>query len=318
MSEPLKVGVPLGIGDTWWVLLKLEALKAQHKGRPLHVYIQTSPNHATHNFVELFPHVVDRVVVSDQAPYDIYKELHDHQQPKYSALSECQGIRGLDYYLQANGHLERGEHIETYLPELGRPNYELRPKIDGGIMRWARMFTNDVLVYPSGLGPNEGFHRNTFSPKHWADTINGIAEAYAKKPGSVTVIGAPTHDDLGQWERIKPHVNAELYARGKIRNRVGLTTHAQVSAMILSSRAVVGLNSGLTIIAPAWRVPTVGLWALEGFGMPVNFPEQMARSWLNPEVPHYYRVMPFGAEYTTPENVVDLTLTVLRDAGEAL
>lgn len=318
MLDPLKVGVPLGIGDVWWVMLKLEALKAQHSGRPLHVYIQTSPNHATHNFVELFPHVVDKVVVSEQAPYDIYQELRDHRQPKYSALPECAGIQGLNYYLQANGHVERGEHLQTYLPELGRPNYALRPKIDGGLLRWARAFTDDVLVYPSGVGPNEGFHRNTFTPEHWAGVINGLAEAFGRKGGSVTVIGAPTPDDLGQWERIKPYLDSELYARGKIKNRVGLTTHAQVSAMILSSRAVVGLNSGLTIVAPAWGVPTVGLWALEGFGMPVNFPEQMSRAWLDPEVPHHYRVMPFGAQYTTPTNVIDLTLTVLRDAGEPL
>jgi hypothetical protein len=312
--EPLRVALPLGIGDTHWSCMKLRGLSEHHGGRPIHAFVNKSPNHNSVGFLRIVGHIA-QAIEDARAPYSITTELPPHHRdPKWSTLEGCRNWNGFDYVLVANGHLERGERIETWLPEIAT-EYSYPLNIPDADVAQARhlMGADRVLLYPSGIGPNAGFHGNSWTIRDWVEVIQQL-NSHGITP---TLIGAPTPDDTGYREWIIRR--GERVGGICVNDTVGVTNQPQVLAMIREADAVAGLNSGLMIMAAAMRVPTVMLWANKKYYknmMDVNpqslLPEEMARSWLCEDQLHTYRTLDFGSPELTPEALVQNILEVKR------
>lgn len=312
-SEPLKVALPLGIGDVHWAATKFRALSEHHGGRPIHAYINKSRNHATIGYLEILP-TVAKAELSERAPFAISKELPPHHRfPRWSSLKGSAGWQGFDYVLVANGHLERGLLLDTYLPELGPDStdwsYSLNISSEDRL-RAEHLVGSDrkpVLLYLSGMGPNVGFHNHKWRVEDWVAVVVLLNAA-----GIVPMlVGADTKDDLEymQWF-------VRVAGGSHFRNAVGQTTIPQYCALIEQAACWVGLNSGGGIVSAMRGTPTVMLWSDSKFpiiGCEENaLHTNMKTSWLHQSQLSVYRALSLGAPDLTPRNLVAATLEVMR------
>jgi hypothetical protein len=314
--EPLKVALPLGIGDVFWSTTKFRALSAMFDGRPIHAYINESPNHQTVNFLKLVPSVTE-AVLSKRAPFDVWKELPpNHRFPRWSSLAGCANWREFDFVLVANGHLERGLRLETWLPELGvdATEWEYPLNILPDDVAHADRLTGGVpraLLYMSGIGPNAGFHNHRWTAKDWVNVAD-LLNAEGIRP---LLVGAPTPDDLG-YEKL---FHTAAAGRDIADSAVGQTTVAQYCALIRGARSWTGLNSGGGIVSGMLRTPTVMMWSDAKYPIPGVHPRNllhsnMQRSWLRPERMGVgdYLTISYGSDDLSPREVVKATLKVMR------
>jgi hypothetical protein len=309
MSEPLRVALPLGIGDTSFSCQKLRALSALHDNRPIHAYVNRSPNHMSVGFLELMP-FIEKAFESKDAPYSISTEMPpSHRDPKWSTLEGCRDWKSFDYIMVANGHLERGEHISTWLPELDT-DYTFDLQIPKAARYSMSKYENRALVYMSGLGPNSGFHGNWWMARDWVQVITGLV-AEGLDP---VLVGADTPDDRGY----RDIVATLLKRRGiEVTDLVGQTSLAEYCAIIEAASCWVGLNSGGGIVSATQETPTVMLWAdsdypLAGVNPANQLHPAMQRGWLAPIQLDTYRTFSYGALDLTPAAVVKAVIEVAR------
>ncbi len=309
MTEPLKVAFALGIGDVAWSLMKIRAL-SKMEGRPVDAYVNCSPNHVTVGFLELIP-FINKAVQSDKAPYDINAVMPPNpRDPRWASLEGCRNWgEGMDYIAVCNGHLERGERIETFWPEL-ETEHDFPLLIPEADRQYIRDMGAEgrVLLYPSGVGPNNGFHRGTWESAYWVNIIcqlNGLGI----RP---LLVGANTKDDLEYARWIERDAKKFGAAWDSL---VGKTTIPQYCAAIEAARVWVGLNSGGGIVSAIRGTPTVMMWsdsahAIPGVGTVLH--TNMRTSWLAEHQLNTYRTLSYGSPELTPPNVIKAILEVIR------
>jgi hypothetical protein len=322
--KPLRVALPLGIGDALWSCMKLRALSEYHGGAPVEAHINASPNHATVGYLEIVPFIA-KAVQSKAAPNDIWRQLPpNHRYPRWSTLKGSAGWEGFDYVLVANGHLERGEHISTYLPELnaalGRDatDYCYEHAIKPRDAAYARSFADDVaaagspvvLLYASGVGPNHGFHNGTWRVEDWAATAR-LLMAEGIRP---LLVGANTTDDLGQRDLIARHMGDDFAG---VEDTVGRTNIPQYVWLIERAAVWIGLNSGGGIVSAMRGTPTVMFWSdsahpIYGVDPRNMLHTDMKTGFLAPWQLEPYRTLSFGSPELTPRNAVARALEVMR------
>lgn len=305
--KPLHVALPLGIGDVHWVCTKLRGLSEHHGGRPIHAHVSKSPNHASVGYLKLVPQIA-KAYEDSRAPYNIVSELKPggYQDKRWATLEGSANWNGFDYVLVANGHLERGEPLATYLPEL-ETEHSYPLDIGAEDVQYAHGLAppGSILLYPSGTGPNFGFHRHTWTRAHWARTVHLLNEAGVEP----VLVGANTPDDLTYCQRVVQAMSGARYE-----DAVGKTSIPQIMAMIRDAGTWCGLNSGLGIVSAMLGTPTVMLWADRRYPTDgdVLFDPRMHRSWLTDDQCETYRTFSFGSPELTPEDVVHAILEVCR------
>lgn len=308
--NPLRVALPLGIGDCCWVAMKLRALSKMHDGRPIEAHVNKSPDHASVGFLKLCPQI-DQAVESEKAIYHVYEDLDEpYKSEKWSTLSGSAGWRGFDYVLIANGHLESGKPLASWMPEL-ETEYSFGLNISEADREYARSLApaGSVLLYPSGVGANRGFHKNTWRVQHWGEVIR-LLNAEGITP---VLVGAASKDDKAYRDQIK------LVARGrKYIDTVAKTTIPQVLAMIEDAAVWCGLNSGLGIVSAMRQTPTLMLWADAAYPIrgssTYTMHTAMQRSWLNEEQLKTYRTLSYGSPQLTPKAVVENIMAIRRES----
>lgn len=309
-AEPLRVALPLGIGDCHWVCTKLRALSALHGGRPIHAHVNRSPDHASVGFLKLCPQVAE-AIESDVAIYHMNEDLGEHyKSERWSSLEGSAGWRGFDYVLQPNGHLESGKSLASWMPELATEfSYQLNiPEADRAYAR-ALAPAGSVLLYPSGTGANRGFHRNTWTVRHWTQVIERL-----NREGVVPVlVGAASKDDVAYQKLL-----VAAARRTEFVDTIAKTNIPQVLAMIEDASVWCGLNSGLGIVSAMRYTPTLMLWAdarfpIRGSATYTMHPD-MQRSWLCEDQLGRYRTLSYGSRELTPRSVVETILAIRRTA----
>lgn len=308
--EPLRVALPLGIGDTMWVCMKLRALSKMHGGRPIHAYVNKSPDHASVGFLKLCPQIAE-AIESDLAIYHLHEDLDEnYKSEKWSDLERCAGWRGFDYVLIANGHLESGKPLSTWLPEL-ETEYSFPLIIPDEDRAYARALAPEgsVLLYPSGVGANRGFHRNTWKVQDWAAVI-GLLNQHGIVP---VLVGAKSKSDVAYQREL-----VRACRRTTFVDTIAQTNIPQVLAMIEDAGVWCGLNSGLGIVSAMRQTPTLMLWAdsrfpIAGASTYTMHPD-MQRSWLNEQQLATYRTLSYGSPELRPRKVVETILQIRRAA----
>lgn len=306
MGKALRVSLPLGIGDCHWACQKLRAL-GEMEGLPIHAYVNESPSHASVGYLEMVP-FVEKAICSPLAVYDVWMEMPpNHRDVRWSERSTARAWGSFDYVVVANGHLERGERIETFFPDVATDyTYELNIKDEDRQYVRNRWGTNRTLLYLSGVGPNWGFHRNWWKPEHWVEVIQ-LLNAEAEIP---LLVGANTYDDLKYMEQVEALAKA---AGATYDNSVSFTNIPQYCALIQDAAIWIGLNSGGGIVSAMQQTPTLMFWSdslFPGVCDPANktvpLHTNMKTSWLNEAQLKTYRTLSYGDPQFTPQRVIEL------------
>jgi ADP-heptose:LPS heptosyltransferase len=287
------------------VATKLKALGAL-TGRPIHAYVNESPDHHSVQFLQLLPQVAE-ARMSKAAVYDIHREMMGGpRNHRWSSLAGCRSWkREFDYLLVANGHLESGQPLATWLPEL-ETEYQYALKIPETAREYARQVVSQlpgmrrmVLLYPSGVAANLGFHRNTWTQEHWVEVVL-LLNAGGIKP---VFVGANSTNDLNYWRPLKA-----LLAEGRLRfvDTVGQTDVARDRALIELADGWMGLNSGGGIVSAMRGTPTVMFWADTTYPIKgaVGLTPLMQRSWLTEKQCETYRTLSYGSSHLTPSAAI--------------
>lgn len=303
----ITVALPLGIGDCHWAVQKLRALK-QLTGQPLRVIVNRSFAHETWKYLELVP-FIDRAELDPAAPGNINAEMNPpYRHECWSSLEQCRRWKtGVDYLLVPNGHLERGERIESFLPEL-ETDYTYPLQIHQLDRRSARELAppDSILLYLSGTGPNVGFHNESWTRFDWIQVIRMLNDE-----GIDPILLGGNSDDEAYYKRFLRDGGRDV----RHRCLIGRTTHAQVIQMILDAACWCGLNSGLGIVAAAMSTPTVMLWSDSDYpisGVKTQLHPNMQTAFLCDDQLGTYRTLSFGSPGLTPASVVRKIIEVRR------
>lgn len=270
----LHITMPMGLGDVHWVLMKMKAFREHVKPHRLIAHIAHGPHHRSTGFVELTD-FFDEVRVDNNGLRGVPNAYMD---PKWSTIDGSHGWHGFDFCFQANGHLERGERIETWLPELETQfSYTLHTNLDR-CKKELGLSEPRILLYPSGIGPNNGFKTN-WRREQWQAIVD-LLNHHGHRP---TFVGADTQDDMGYMR--------ELRLSGDLENLVGRTTTEEYLVLIQNCRAWFGLNSGGGILSGMMGRSTVMLWSDSDHGGRLH--PKMATSWL-PLDQNWYHWFSYG------------------------
>lgn len=224
-----RIAVPPGVGDVYWVLTKLQAFKRAHGIERVELCVQRAgPGRSTD-----WANMVDFVHASSFFPFRPNDELLT------KGISYT--YKGVDVAMWPNAIVDRGEHLRNWLPELELDlDFPVRT-VDMGAPR--------VVVYASSEAINQAWVSNLGGPQYWVDLIAELSQ----RVGPVTLIGA-------EWDRRFSEKLPGRPPRPRYEDLTASTTLPQVADILKKARVVVGVISGMTILANHFRTPTIAFY----------------------------------------------------------
>lgn len=268
----LRLGVPPGVGDVYWALCKLQALRAARAAEHVTLCVQQTSLTRALSWADMVDFVDATAEVAfkpdERALTTGYSEEPLHALPPRTgprrqmtirerglAIAERQKNRvPVDAVLWPNAVVDAGRHLREWLPEL---ELDLSFKV-----RTAPGPSGRVVVYASSVGVNQAWTR--LEPTFWARLIAELAEATGQVP---TLIGAP-------WDAaFRTQIVCE------VEDLLGKTTLPEVAGVLERASVVVGVISGMTILANHFRTPAIAMHAdkhSQGF----------VRAWVADDAPY--------------------------------
>ncbi len=296
------LGLCSGIGDLHWVLTKLEAFKRSRNIRQLRVAIdQDSGHQSSVRFLQSIPFIDEVIQTRETFPWRWDLPPSERKMVHEGADS----VDGVDMLLEWNSWLEQGKRLEDMMPELhtnwrynipyAREDREyadaIRELVGGRL----------VLLYPSSAGANKSWGKG-WKPSDWVEIGQAILEETGSKP---VLIGA-------QWDLDYSKVLDTLNDSGVFHNMIGRTDDPKrVFALIREAELMIGLASGMPIMATHFRTPTIMLWPGSE-----RFDPDFQTAWVNPSVlaAGEYVSLTYGKNATVPI-ITRYALQALRYGG---
>lgn len=283
-----RILVPPGIGDGYWVLVKLRGFLEAHGIERAQVFVHDAGPRRSGGMWERVPFV-------DFGGYAIVErgtpELDLAYRRDGHAVQEqaC----GFDYMLSLNGSLDHGRTLDEALP--GPTNwYEplSQPEVTEHHAATFRARFGDFVLASFW---DHGFYRHwvkQFPESSIVRTLRQLADAGQ----TVVIMGA-------EWDRGSI---GERVARADRRfvSLVGETDFDQLTGLLAGARAVLGFPAGNTLLGPYFRTPTVLLWNR-------HFPRAFWRSACPPD-PRAYQPIETSQ---TAKKVADAVLSMLAVAA---
>lgn len=286
--RPIRILVPPGIGDGYWVFVKLRGFLASHGISMPELWVHDqAPASRSAGFWQRVPFV--RFMGSGQLAK---KDLYARRAYRPPGIPVQRRVHSWDYFLSFNGSLESGRSLDAALPgptnwyeSLTRPaNHD--ETVAGFRSRFGR--------YVACAFWDHGFYRSwlsEFGEARIVDTLRLIVRA-----GYTPVLMGAGWDRDGIGTRIAAADPAFV-------DLVGETDFDQLTALLEGAAGVLGFPAGNSILGPYFRRPTVLLWH-------EHFHRQMWRNVCPPD-PHY-RTM--ATRDATPDGVAG-TLRELMEAA---
>lgn len=279
----VKILVPPGIGDIYWVLVKLRGFLAANdiKGKPAIWIDAPDDRRRSQEFVERIPWVdfggyYDSHNVKPSTM--LLAEFHRRRGYADEIRQEAYGrdgrhafrdVYGFDWFLSFNGSINHGRDLDEIEPTWPT-NWDLGLR---------QTFAERVAA----RNANERFGRYVVAPffghgfyRHWLrelrpDAICDMLRAVSEAAGARIVLTGASWDDAP--------INRYLYERGAdfIDSLVGQTTLEQFFGVVRGAAGVIGFPAGNTMMAAVFGRPTLIIW--NDF-----FPEPMHRHALAPDL----------------------------------
>lgn len=189
--------------------------------------------------------------------------------------------RGAEHCFWPNAVIDRGEHIARWLD-----GYDLDLDFEVKCDEPAPQHSGVGVFYPSSVSINTAWLPG-LGEGFWNDLLQGAIG----KSMPTCVIGS--FWDLPWSTRL---------SLGGIADLVGQTTLKQVAGVVRNAKVVVGVISGMTILANHFKTPCVAL-------CPDKFVEGFPTAWVKPDAP--YTVLR-TSEIRSAQQVAELALAIAR------
>lgn len=282
-----KILVPPGIGDGFWVLVKMRAfIEARKLGRP-EIWVHDSGPRRAEGMWRRFP-LVDWGGYFE-LPHTTLGRAIQNRAYRTGWHAVQRRVFGFDYFVSMNGALEAGRTLDEAIP--GATNWDEPLTGMDVTTRYASMYRDRFGEYVPVALWDKGFYKKWLAAFSEADvlaTLRLIADAGKK----IVLIGA-------DWDRgnIQERMAA---ADSRFINFVGETTFDELTGLLAGAAAVFGFPAGNTLIAPRFRAPTTVLWT-------EHFPKTFWR-WSAPPDPRFYQMA--DATKANPEGLAESVLAL--------
>lgn len=266
------IGVPSGIGDASWIVSKLvnapEWPNIQFiiaggwpfRTKPLFDMVGVNSTYGKFNYEEIL----------------IFEKLHPYVTWE-NISSNGFGV----FYLQPNQHLERGDSLSEYLPDLAT-NYHYKLKTPS--IKQKDYYKR--LTVGKWLGISAASYRghqawSTWEMSKWKQ----LCKRLIKDDYKICLLG-------GSWDDLTRSLSKEF----ECLNLVGQTTFQEACSIHKMLDYYIGFCSGLGIIRTVLALPTIMLW-------PSHMPAHMY-SWSDPKDKESGKYI--ASTYTKPKEVYSL------------
>lgn len=248
--QTLKIAVPSGIGDISWIYSKFSLLK----DIDLEFYICGDGHKRALPYVEMLPKI-KKVVYTDMT----FKEMRGCPQPTFKEMLKRDDI----IMLEANTHLENGNRIEQFLPDLPTDFYY---KLN---VRKTKIFDpGKKIVGIFMANQNTSIVWNGWTPEEWMLFIKIIKEVYPS--AQFVLIGASW--DKSMRDTLLPYldINNIDYV-----DYVDKTTFPEALSIIEELDLFISFASGLSVLSLNVRTPVLMLYP--------DVLKKMMYSWVAPD-----------------------------------
>ncbi len=243
------IGVPSGIGDIYWCLTKIAAYRKAHKLEHVTLGIQQTQHDRSIDWLELAP----KGLVDDAR----YVAFRPDGLTLRNGFTPVPNRAGLDAIMWPNAVVDAGRRLETWLPDLETDlSLELRTERPA--------VAPCVVLYASSVGVNKAWFPEQRIDR-WIELALALTARFETKP---LLIGSSW--DAQHCEQLRPYCD-ELIARTSLR---------QVAGILETATLVVGIASGMTILANHFGTPCVAFFPDKHH---VDFPV----SWTRPGLPYW-------------------------------
>lgn len=286
----LKIAVPAGIGDTLWLMTKMQSFLRKLGKDKLEISVCSDSLRRADEFLSSFS-FVDSV---DYNNYQILESRIVNEDGTYAyATSQPNWHREFDWFLQCNGHLEEGKRLEEWMPELETnwsvfDEYNWKDSDVEFASDFVNVHSNYVVFYfgPKSGNTSEGHNRGPiWKPEDWAT----LGEHYLRKGYKVVVVGAEY--DRSYLELVPPFEYIDL---------VGKLSIGKTLLLVSNAYRMVGYQSGITISAAYLGVKGGGFWRPYGDSISptrfVSFRDEMASAWVPPFMLNKWAPLIYGRD----------------------
>lgn len=241
-----KILTPAGIGDTYWVIVKLRAFLKKHGLGMPDLYVQDSGGpKRTHPFVETIPFV-------HAAGYHKWKGNDALFQEAYMQNKRTifPNVLGMDYFMAYNGILRFGRSLEDVDTDL---ECEWFPKMhvsktSQGYRESLQRGGKYCVVYIV----DAGMYRRWLA-EFPIESIRAMLHAVEAATGfRMIFIGAGWDANSTGWKLAESEPGWT--------NLITKTTYDELVGTLSGASLILGWPSGATILGPVLRVPTVMFW----------------------------------------------------------
>lgn len=281
----VKVYGPTGVGDIHWVLLKMPGLKAAEAPCKLTLII---PGHGDAAMIFRAKEYFELLPWLDGARMEIGPPVMMDYGADDPAIA--------NYILIANGHLERGQRIENWHDEWP-VDYRYPVIVPDEARQFARQIKENVgklvVFYCSSKAWNY-----EVSGKAWTiDDWNELTQMLNVHGITPVLIGKHWDNDY----------SAEFRSRNcRLCDLTGKTTIAQVMALYEIADAVVGMCSGITILAAHARVPAIVFWPEKGkTGARFEMHRDFQTNWVDHELLEKRQYVPLSLGTFTSGDILE-------------
>ena len=265
-----RIAVPSGVGDVYWVLAKLGDFRLQNNLTHVTLCVQKTTKPRALDWTRLCPQLVDATC-----------EIHFKKDQDLEDKGWSKKIPGADFAMWPNSLIDRGHHLSEWMPK-----YQLDLELETQV---PVVPDPGIVVYASSHSVNNAWFPNR-GARWWSTLCAHIKAKTGKEP---TLIGAGWDADFAQL------------ITGPHRSLVGQTSLPAIAATMKQAKLVVGIISGMTILANHYRTPCLAIY-------PDKFLPGFLTSWIKPNTPY----IPLKAsDVTTAIEVGDYALSLL-DSNE--
>lgn len=285
-----RILVPPGIGDGYWVLVKLRGFLEARGIEHATVYVHDAGPRRSDGMWARVPFIE----FGGFAPVD--RKLHAaalERAYRRDGFAVQANVCEFDYLLSLNGALDHGRSLDEALP--GPTNwYEplSQPEVTEGFAAEYRARFGDYVLASFW---DHGFYKLWVKDFPERSIVRALA-TLADAGQTVVIMGA-------EWDRgsIGERIAA---ADPRFVSLVGETSFDQLTGLLSGARAVLGFPAGNTLLGPYFRTPTVLLWNR-------HFPRPFWRNACPPD-PRTYQPIETSQ---TPAKVADAVLGMMEVAA---
>lgn len=248
-----RILVPAGIGDAYWVMLKLKGfMKEKGITVPPEIIVQDAGGpRRTEPFLKTVPFVYAGGYELLRTRSRLWKEAYlcDGRTVFENPFPELQPP--IDWFIAYNGVMRFGKNLEDVDPQWPA-DWHFRQHITKEALAYKKACEKDgpyCVVYLTDGGMYQEWLK-AFTPEQISATLKSIQLIYGYR---MIFIGAKWDLEM-TGERLAQFGNEDWI------DLVGETNYNEMIGVLLGASLVFGYPAGNTILATAFKIPTVLLW----------------------------------------------------------